>query len=52
MATAEKCDNCGKMTELSFELWYARGSSFEGQVLKFCYECGQKINKILEEGVN
>jgi len=46
----EKCDNCGKLDNIRYEF------RFEDVVfsyrLKFCSECGEKIKKILDDGVN
>ena len=48
----EKCDNCGSIEDCPYEFFYDRESMTEAIRLKFCYDCGEKIEKILEEGVN
>jgi rRNA maturation protein Nop10 len=46
----EKCDNCGKIDDVRYEFncldWVF------AYRLKFCGDCGEKIEKILKEGVN
>ena len=49
----EKCDNCGEIEEIGYEFrrigWMGAAANYR---LKFCYKCGEKIEKILEDGVN
>ena len=51
--TRYKCDNCGKIAEMSFSFNRdgISGATWN-YTLKFCLECGLKIEKIIEEGVN
>jgi hypothetical protein len=50
MTTKELCDSCGKMSEITHEFFFKRDSMIDSKVWKFCYECGLKLEKIIEEG--
>jgi len=45
--TNEKCDNCGEMKANYSELQVSLVRTY-----RFCFECTQKIERILKEGVN
>lgn len=50
--TSETCDNCGKMSSITHEFFFKREHVFDAKKWRFCYECGSKLEKIVEEGVN
>lgn len=46
----ELCDNCGKMSDILYELFYRREHLTNSQKWKFCYECGTKLEALIKEG--
>jgi formate dehydrogenase maturation protein FdhE len=46
----EKCDNCGLIEDILYEFIFHE--TIFGYRLKFCSQCGQKIKKMIEDGVN
>jgi len=45
-----KCANCGEIKDIHYR-WGSEG--FHGSyALFFCYDCGEKIERKLKEGIN